>query len=208
MKNNRLITLLCVLVTIFVVIVVCWSQEKLAKTSQKMQENEQILIKNYDEEIAELQGQIVELQNSISELQTNLNDVQDKNKSTEIILDDEEKELFAKVVSYYCKNETSATKTYVGCVLLNRMCFGKIPFLDVINSLGVAQNNFEAVNYENEDLVIIERLSRSSYEEVDKISSGALYFYNTEYDEKASENDLLLLFTSGKYTFFTDLTFG
>ena len=169
-------------------------------------------VTDYTKEIEVLQQEVKNLQDWNSQLSEEIISLKtskvEKTVEEELQLSDEEKQLLARVISYYCKNEPNATKMYVGCTVLNRMYNSNMSLSDAVDNLGVAKNNLDAVNYETTDMTVVLKLLHKSYREVDEMSSGCVYFCENENYQKYVEKGMLLLFTSGKYTFFTDFAVG
>ena len=169
-------------------------------------------VTDYTKEIEVLQQEVKNLQDWNSQLSEEIISLKtskvEKTIEEELQLSDEEKQLLARVISYYCKNEPNATKMYVGCTVLNRMYNSNMSLSDAVDNLGVAKNNLDAVNYETTDMTVVLKLLHKSYREVDEMSSGCVYFCENENYQKYVEKGMLLLFTSGKYTFFTDFAVG
>ena len=169
-------------------------------------------VTDYTKEIEVLQQEVKNLQDWNSQLSEEIISLKtskvEKTVEEELELSDDEKQLLARVISYYCKNEPNATKMYVGCTVLNRMYNSNMSLSDAVDNLGVAKNNLDAVNYETTDMTVVLKLLHKSYREVDEMSSGCVYFCENENYQKYVEKGMQVLFTSGKYTFFTDFAVG
>lgn len=207
-KHNVCLGLVTIIVLVIFYSLFCMKMNEISETEKEQKETE---INSLYEKITELENKIEMLETENSELIEQINTFNVKNAEAKIMdeneFSDEEVELFAKFIAYYCKNEPDSTKTYVGYVLMNRMYEQKISLSDVIDGFGVARNNLEAVETTNEGS-IVKKILHMSYEEVQTRSSGTTYFFEKD---KMQENDietLLTLFRSGKYVFFTDLANG
>ena len=181
-----------------------------------LQKEQYELCEQYKEELettkGALQARIDTLENENKCLKEKVEELESASEeiSVQDVLEfsEDDKILFAKFISYTCKNSPNATRVYVGCSVINSMYNSKIGFIDAVNSLGYNQSEFEDVKYESIDMTAVLKVLVWSVEEVQEVSSGATFFCEDENYQNYIEKGMQVLFTSGKYTFFTDFAVG
>lgn len=209
-KANVIIGTLGICVLVIAYSVFCIQVNKGAEMEKKVETD---MYEYYDNEIENLRNEIEEVRNEnrllAEDLETLKNELELSKVTVEedLLLDSDEIYFLEKFVAYFCKEESDSTKIYVCYVVLNRIYEQHLPLSDVVDSFGVDRSNLNAVEVTNEDIVV-RKVLNLTHEEILSRSSGAIYFFEKDKIQENELETLLLLFKSGKYTFYTDLAKG